>query len=145
MSVLNPVGAPPARRRSMRFVAAGIAAGVAVLYLVLFLVLLPHLSEADNPAPVFAVLALVYAVGVWLLARRDSRRLDLVGAVLQLLLVGGYAWFFVSSAAADDEQFFLDHLLFGVVISVAQVALAVLLVLLARSGGAAQATGATDG
>lgn len=145
MSVLSPVGAPPARRRPTRLVAAGIAAGVAVLYLVLFLVLLPHLSESDNPAPIFAVLALAYAVGAWLLARRDSRRLDVVGAVAQLLLVAGYAWFFASSAAADDEQFFLDHLLFGVVITAAQVVLAVLLVLLTRLGGAVQKAGAADG
>lgn len=142
MSVLSPVGAPPARRRSTRFVAAGIAAGVAVLYVVLFLVLLPHLSETDNPAPIFAVLALVYAGLAWLLARRDSRRLHVVGAVVQLLLVGGYAWFFASSAAANDAQFFVDHLLLGVVIGLAQVALAVLLVLLARSGGASHETGA---
>ena len=136
MSVLNPVEPPVERRRSRRLVAAGIAAGVAALYLVLFLVLLPHLQETDNPAPAFAALAVVYAVGTWLLARHDARWVHVVGAVLQALLVAGYVWLFASSADAGDDEFFVDHLAFGLVISAAQLVLLVLLVVLARTGGA---------
>ena len=148
MSVVSPEGAPDARRRSTRFVGAGIAAGIAVLYLVLFLVLLPHLSEPDNPAPVFVVLAVVYAVGALLLARRDTKRLDVVGAFVQVLLVGGYLWLFASSAAHDEEEFFVDTLALGVVINLAQIVLAVLLVVLARSPGSpgsARAVGSVRG
>lgn len=144
MSVLSPVSARPARRRSTRYVAAGIAAGVAALYLVLFLVLLPHLQEPDNPAPVFGALAVAFGVLSVLLARRDGRRLHVVGAVVQLFLVVGYAWLFASSAAAGDEEFFLDHLLLGVVIAVAQMVLFVLLVLLVRSGGPARGSDPAD-
>ena len=135
MSVVNPVSTPVLHRRSMRFVAAGIAAAVAFLYLVLFLVLLPRLTETDNPAPVFAVLAVAYAVLSLLLAKREERVLLVVGAVVQAFLVGGYLWLFAGSALADDEWFFVEHLLLGVAIAVAQVVLGVLLVRLARSGG----------
>jgi hypothetical protein len=144
MSVLNPLEPTVERRRSRRLVAAGTAAGVAVLYLVLFLVLLPHLHETDNPAPAFAALAVVYLVGTWLLARRDARWVQVVGAVLQALLVAGYVWLFASSADAGDDQFFVDHLAFGLVITAAQLALLVLLVLLARTGGAPTVEGHED-
>ena len=119
----------------MRFVASGIAALVAVLNLVLFLVLLPHLAETDNPVAVFAVLAVAYAVLSLLLAKRDERAILVVAAGVQALLVTGYVVLFASSAVAHDEWFFLEHLLSGVVIAVAQVVLGVLLVGLARSGG----------
>ncbi|HET6967732.1 MAG TPA: hypothetical protein VFI44_05620 [Ornithinibacter sp.] len=139
MSVVDPVSSSQAHRRSMRVVAAGLAAGIAVLYLVLFLILLPHLAETDNPAPVFAVLAVSYAVLSLLLAKRDERLLHVVGAVVQAFLVGGYVWLFASSAVAHDEWFFLEHLLLGVVTAVAQVVLGVVLVGLARSGGPTRA------
>lgn len=143
MSVLNPVESSASPRRSTRLVAAGIAAVVAVLYLVLFLVLLPHLRETDNPAPVFAALALLYAVGAALLWRRDARWVHVVGAGIQVFLLAGYLWLWSSSAAEGDEQFFLDHLVLGVTVAAAQVALFALLVVLARSHDEVAAGGST--
>ena len=119
----------------MRFVASALAALVAVLYVVLFLVLLPHLAEPDDPVAAFAVLAVAYAVLSLLLATREERVLHVVGAVVQAFLVTGYVWLFAVSALAHDDWFFLEHLLPGVVIAVAQLVLGVLLVGLARSGG----------
>ena len=132
MSVLDPSTVHETRRRAVRLVAAGVAAVVAVLYLVLFVVLLPHLHETDNPAPAFAALALLYAVGAVLLWRLDARWVHVVGAVIQAVLVAGYLWLWSSSAAEGDQQFFLDNLAFGITVTAAQVALFAMLVLLAR-------------
>lgn len=134
MGVTNPETRSTTRRPTpTTYLAAGVAAGVAILYLVLFLVLLPHLEETDNPAPVFLVLAVLYAAGVLLILWRDSRVLNLVGVGVQVFLVAGYVWLWASSAAQDDDEFFWDHLALGLVITAAQVVLAVLLVQLARS------------
>lgn len=137
MSVTNPPTTPTTDRPApARYLAAGIAAGIGVLYVALFLALLPHLRETDNPAPVFLVLAVVYAAGALLVLARDSRVLHLVGVGVQVFLVAGYVWLWASSASAGDDAFFRDHLALGLVITAAQVVLAVLLVLLARSSPA---------
>lgn len=134
MSVTNPPTTPTTGGpTTARYVAAGVAAGIGVLYVVLFLVLLPHLRETDNPAPAFLVLAVVYAAGALLVLGRDSRVLHLVGVGVQVFLVAGYVWLWSRSAAEGDDTFFRDNLALGVVITAAQVVLAVLLVLLARS------------
>jgi hypothetical protein len=135
-------------RGTTKLAAASVTAAVAILYLALFLVLLPHLHETDNPAPAFAALAVLYAVGAVLLWRLDARWVHVVGAVVQAFLVAGYLWLWSSSAAAGDQQFFLDHLALGVVITAAQVALFAMLVLLAwprDEEAAGGSTGAPEG
>ncbi|MHA6512935.1 hypothetical protein [Tessaracoccus sp. Z1128] len=110
-------------RRRLRLAAAFLAGIIAVLYVTVFFIQLPHLREADNPAPLYAFLAVAYAVGAGLLVLRDNRLLHGVGAGIQVLVVGGFVWLFVELSRHGEESFVLDMLWLAVSINALQIVL----------------------
>lgn len=120
-----------ARRRGIRFLAGALAGAVAVLYAIVFFVQLPHLHETDNPAPLYAFLAVVYAVGAGLVVLRDAPLLHGVGAVLQLFLIAGFFWLLGELYRHGEESFILDMLGLAIAITAIQVVLLGLLTFLA--------------
>lgn len=122
---------PAARRRTVRWVAAALAAVLAVLYLVVFFVQLPHLHETDNPAPVYAALAVVYVIGAVLLVVRDASILQWIGVAVQGVLLALFFWLLSELYAHGDQGFILDMLALAVAINTGQVILAGLLAYLA--------------
>lgn len=121
------------RRRSLRFLTAAVTAAVAALYVAVFLVQLPHLHELDNPAPVYAALAAVYAVGAVLVALRDQQALLWTGATVQVVLLTLFFWLLAGLYAHGEESFILDMLGLAIGINAAQVVLLGLLSYLAGS------------
>ena len=81
---------------------------VAVLYAVVFAVQLPHLSEPDNPAPIYAMLSLGYLALSVIAARVDTLRLIWVLAGIQVLLVALFGWSVGMLYREGDEAFILD-------------------------------------
>lgn len=118
-------------RRRLRLAAALVAAVVAALYVAVFFVQLPHIDELDNPAPVYLVLALVYAVGAALLATIDKSVLHWLGAGVQAALIGLFLWLLVGLYANDEESFILDMAGLAIAVTACQVALLGLLPYLA--------------
>jgi len=122
--------AAPRSRRVIRITTATLAALASALYVVVFLVQLPHLREPDNPAPVYAALAVVYATGA-VLGWWDRRVLHWVGAAVQAVLLGLFFWILAELYGHGEESFILDMLWLAVAITALQVVLLVLLVRLA--------------
>ncbi|MGA8048153.1 MAG: hypothetical protein WCA30_18000 [Dermatophilaceae bacterium] len=81
---------------------------VAALYAVVFAVQLPHLSEPDNPAPIYAVLALGYLALAVTAARVDTLRLIWVLVGIQVLVVALFGWSVGMLYREGDEAFILD-------------------------------------
>lgn len=121
------------RRGAIRVVTVTLAAAVAVLYIVVFFVQLPHLHEPDNPAPVYLVLALLYAAGAVLVALRDKPVVHWVGAAVQVILVGLFLWLLAGLYAHGEESFILDMAALAIAITAVQVVLLGLLIHLAMS------------
>lgn len=101
---------------------------VAVLYAVVFAVQLPHLSEPDNPAPLYAVLSLGYVVLAVTAARVDTTRLTWVLAGIQALIVTLFGWSVGMLYREGDEAFILDMQWLAGAITVIQVVLIGLLI-----------------
>lgn len=124
-------GTPSARRRTLRWVAAALAGVLSGLYLVVFFVQLPHLHETDNPAPVYAALAVVYVIGAVLLVVRDASILQWIGVAVQVVLVGLFFWLLLKLYENGDQGFILDMLALAVAINTGQMILAGVLAYLA--------------
>jgi len=122
--VSSPTSAgPPGARGLLRIVTAALVAVVAVLYLAVFLVQLPHLHETDNPAPLYAFLAVVYLAGAVLVALRDTRPVLLLGLLVQALLLGGFTWLLVLLIREGDQGFLTDMLGLVIAVTAGQVVL----------------------
>jgi hypothetical protein len=81
---------------------------VTVLYAVVFAVQLPHLSEPDNPAPLYAVLSLAYLGLTVTAARVDTTRLIWALAAVQVVMVALFGWSVGMLYSEGDEAFILD-------------------------------------
>ncbi|HSN11319.1 MAG TPA: hypothetical protein VLS51_04345 [Propionibacteriaceae bacterium] len=112
---------------------------VAVVYLAVFFTLLPTFGQvADDPTPLFAVLAGTYVVGAILLLSRDNVVVEWVGMIVQVVLLAAYLSLTVvgdiehpdPSAAIPFSVRFLPH---GVIAATAQVLLIGVLAYLALS------------
>ena len=120
----------------LRTLTVVLLAAVAVLYAVVFAVQLPHLSEPDNPAPIYAVLALGYLALAVVAARVDTLRLIWVLLGIQVLLVALFGWSVGMLYSEGDEAFILDMQWLAVAVTLVQV---VLIGLLAYRGAKARA------
>ena len=116
-------GVEPTRRRRVRLVALLLTVSVAVLYVAVFFVQLPHIHELDNPAPAYVALAALYGVGALLQSVRDTRATYWVGAAVQVILVGLFAWLLVGMYAHDEEGFILDMAGLAIAVNVIQTVL----------------------
>ena len=112
-----------APRRRLRLGALLLTAAVAVLYVVVFLVQLPHMQEIDNPAPAYLALAALYVVGLVLQVVRDTRVTYWVGAAVQAVLIGAFAWLLMLLYSNGDESFIFDMAWLAIAINAAQVVL----------------------
>jgi len=131
------IGMASPRRNTIRIVTGVLAAVVAALYVGVFFVQLPHLHEADNPAPAYVALAVVYATGA-VLTWRDKRVLHWVGAAVQVILLGLFFWILAELYGHGDESFILDMRWLAIAITAIQVALLGLLAYLAVSAARTQ-------
>ena len=100
---------------------------VAVLYAVVFLIQLPHLSETDNPAPVYAVLALAYLGFAVLAALVDTTRLVWALAAVQVLVIAMFGWSVGMLYREGDEAFILDLRWLAIAVTALQVVLVAVL------------------
>ena len=120
----HPVpGRRPDPRRTLRIATVALTATVAALYLAVFLVQLPHLHETDNPAPLYAFLAVVYLAGAALVALRDTRAVLLIGLLIQALLLAGFTWLLALLIREGDQGFLTDMLGLVIAVIAAQVLL----------------------
>lgn len=131
-----PILATSAPMDPLRTVTVVLLAAVAVLYAVVFAVQLPHLTEPDNPAPIYAVLALGYLALAVIAARVDTLRLIWVLLGIQVLLVALFGWSVGMLYSEGDEAFILDMRWLAVAVTLVQV---VLIGLLAYRGARARA------
>ncbi|KAB7745317.1 hypothetical protein GA707_05110 [Nostocoides sp. F2B08] len=107
----------------LRTLTVVLLAAVAVLYAVVFAVQLPHLSEPDNPAPIYAVLALGYLALAVTAARVDTLRLIWVLIGIQVLVVALFGWSVGMLYREGDEAFILDMQWLAVAVTLLQVIL----------------------
>jgi hypothetical protein len=114
--------ASPSRRR-VRRAAELLTIAIAALYVAVFVVQLPHIHELDNPAPVYLGLAALYGVGAVLQAVRDTKVTYWIGAVVQAILIGLFAWLLAGMYAHDEESFILDMAGLAVAVNAAQLVL----------------------
>jgi len=124
------------RRSTIRIMAVALAALAVALYVAVFFVQLPHIKEPDNPAPAYLFLAALYAVGAGLVWW-DKRTLYLIGAAVQVILIGLFFWLLTELYGHGDQSFILDMVGLAAAVLVAQV---VLLGLLAYLGATPLAT-----
>lgn len=111
-------------RRWARRAALLLTIAVAALYVGVFFVQLPHIHEQDNPAPVYLALAALYGIGAVLQAVRDTRATYWIGAVVQVVLIGLFAWLLAGLYSHDEESFILDMAGLSIAVNAAQLALA---------------------
>lgn len=114
-------------RSRLRWSAVLLCVIVVLGYLAVFFVLRSSPKLPDDPTPLFAFLAGVYAVGMVLLLVRDHRSVLWVGVGVQVVLIAGY----LGITVIGETEFALRFLVPGIVISLAQVVLAGALVSLA--------------
>ena len=129
-------GAAAAPMHPLRTLTVVLLGVVAVLYAVVFAVQLPHLSEPDNPAPLYAVLSLGYVALAITAARVDTTRLTWVLVGIQVLLVALFGWSVGMLYSEGDDAFILDMQWLAGAITLVQV---VLIGLLAYRGLKARA------
>ena len=113
----------PGTRGLLRILTTALVAVVAALYLAVFPVQVPHLHETDNPAPLYAFLAVVYLAGAVLVALRDTRPVLLLGLIAQALLLGGFTWLLVLLIREGDQAFLTDMLGLVIAVTAGQVVL----------------------
>ena len=124
-----PAGGPStafARRRVARLAAAGLAAVVAVLYALIasgLATVIEGPTAGRDQLAFAAPAAAVCLVGAALLLRRDRRRLWMLGALLQVVVIAQYL-----NLASEREPAFES---WGITIRVVQAALFAVLVFLA--------------
>jgi hypothetical protein len=123
----SPQSAANSRSR-VRYAASMICGGVAAFYLIYFFVVraremavVPH---QESMAPVYLMAAILFLIGAVLLATVDRRGLWVVGAGVQVIVVGLYLWNGVHGVWNDTP--------WAIVISATESALFGLLVFLAR-------------
>jgi hypothetical protein len=123
----------PVSRRWVRLAAVLVTTAVAALYVAVFLVQRPHMHETDNPAPMYLALAALYGLGAVLQAILDTRATYWVGAAVQVILIGLFAWLLKGMYAHGEESFILDMAGLAIAINTAQVVLIGLFAWLATS------------
>jgi hypothetical protein len=117
--VLTPVST----MQPLRLLTIVLLGAAAVLYAAVFAVQLPHLRETDNPAPVYAVLALVYLGLAITAALVDTTRLIWALAAVQGIVLALFFWSVGMVYREGDEAFILDMRWLAISITLIQVIL----------------------